>query len=254
VANRARAFGLIQFHEFDNFADAKTVPAPSITPNLITAVRRLDEREEFEPFIRSILSDSNETPHGPAEIADILTHKLTLDREVGLAAFVLKGKSFPTVRPRDVSHQFYRLSKIDGLRFAIFAASGNVLDSAREEFCSTAKRLSCKYALLDATDLARLFVAFGFLCPRDARRIAAGRCACGYSPQKRVLNILQQESLRALSAAHALRQPAGLIVLPTGSGKTRIAAEDAKRACAKSVLYIGHTHEILDVVSDHRKT
>jgi superfamily II DNA or RNA helicase len=151
------------------------------------------------------------------------------------------------VRPKDVSHQFYRLSKIDDLRFAIFAASGNVLDSAREEFCSTAQRLSCKYAILDAIDLARLFVAFGFLCPRDARKIAAGRCPCGYSPQKRILNILQQESLQALLTAHKLRQPSGLIVLPTGSGKTRIAAEDAKRTGAKRILFIGHIQEILDV-------
>jgi superfamily II DNA or RNA helicase len=239
--------GLVHFDAFDNFLDAKDISPATITPELITAVRRLDEREEFEPFIQFILSDSNETPHGPAEIADILTHKLTLDREVGLAAFVLKGKSFSTVRPKDVSHQFYRLSKVDGLRFAIFAASGNVLDSAREEFCSTAQRLSCKYAILDATDLARLFIAFGFLCPRDAQKIVAGRCSCGYSPQKRILNVLQQESLRALSAAHKLGQSSGLIVLPTGSGKTRIAAEDAKRTGAKRVLFIGHTQEILDV-------
>jgi hypothetical protein len=247
MKTRGGPSGLNHFDTFDNFAEAKAIPASSITKALTDAVRRLDEREEFEPFIRSILSDSNETPHGPAEIADILTHKLTLQGEIGLAAFVLKGKSFPTVRPKDVSHQFYRLSKIDGLRFAVFAASGNVLDSAREEFCSTAKRLSCRYTIMDATDLARLFVAFGFLCPRDARRIAAGRCACGFSPSKRVLNILQQESLRALATAHKLRQRAGLVVLPTGSGKTRIAAEDAKTVSAKNILYIGHTREILDV-------
>jgi superfamily II DNA or RNA helicase len=45
-----------------------------------------------------------------------------------------------------------------------------------------------------------------------------------------------------------LHQRAALVVLPPGSGKTRLAAEDAKRADAKSVLYVAHTHEILDVV------
>ncbi|HEU5351728.1 MAG TPA: DEAD/DEAH box helicase family protein [Terracidiphilus sp.] len=247
MTNRDEGPGLVQFDSFDNFQDAKAIAPTTITQELVAAVRHLDEREEFEPFIQFILSDSNETPHGPAEIADILTHKLTLDREVGLAAFVLKGKSFSTVRPIDVSHQFYRLSKIDGLRFAVFAASGNVLDPAKEEFCSTARRLSCRYAILDAIDLARLFVAFGFLCPRDAQKIVAGRCSCGYSPQRRILNILQQESLKALAVAHRLDQPSGLIVLPTGSGKTRIAAEDAKRFGAQKVLFIGHTQEILDV-------
>ena len=39
----------------------------------------------------------------------------------------------------------------------------------------------------------------------------------------------------------------GLIVLPPGSGKTRIAAEDAIAAKASRVLYVAHTHEILDV-------
>jgi superfamily II DNA or RNA helicase len=35
--------------------------------------------------------------------------------------------------------------------------------------------------------------------------------------------------------------------LPPGTGKTRIAAEDASASGAKAVLYIAHTHEILDV-------
>jgi superfamily II DNA or RNA helicase len=34
--------------------------------------------------------------------------------------------------------------------------------------------------------------------------------------------------------------------MPTGSGKTRIAAIDSKRVDAKRILYIAHTHEILD--------
>jgi superfamily II DNA or RNA helicase len=46
-----------------------------------------------------------------------------------------------------------------------------------------------------------------------------------------------------------MRQRAGLIVLPTGTGKTRIAAEDAKRSGASHVLYVGHTHEMLDVAN-----
>ena len=151
------------------------------------------------------------------------------------------------MRPPHVSHQIYRLEKIAGLEFAILAASGNVLDSAKEQFVSTAERLSCRYAILDAVDLARLFLAYGFFCPKDARRIAAGRCTCGYSPQKRILNVLQAESLKALDVARDLRQRAGLIVLPTGTGKTRIAAEGASRLGATSVLYVAHTHEILDV-------
>jgi superfamily II DNA or RNA helicase len=100
---------------------------------------------------------------------------------------------------------------------------------------------------MDAVDLARLFIAYGFLCPRDGRKIVAGRCNCGYSPSKRLLNVFQKDALQGLKEAHAKRQATGLIVLPPGSGKTRIAAEDAATTSAKHLLYLAHTAEILDV-------
>lgn len=238
---------LLKIEDFDNFKKILDFPSDCISKELQEAVRNLDEREELEPFIRSILFDSSDTPHGPAEIVDILTHKVIVNREAGLAGFILKGKSFLKVKPKDVSHQIYRLGKIDGLRFAVFAAVGTILDSAKEQFTATAERLGCNYAIFDAIDLARLFVAYGFLCPRDAQRITAGRCKCGYSPKKRIFNVLQKESLRELEYSHSIGQKAGLVVLPPGSGKTRIAAEDAKKVGVKHVLYIAHTHEILDV-------
>jgi superfamily II DNA or RNA helicase len=222
-------------------------PAGEVSDALQCAVRSLDEREEMEPFVRDILADSSDTPHGPAEIADIMTHKLTIKESAALAAFILKGKSFRVVRPKDVSHQIYRLEKISGLRLAVFAASGTILDAAKEQFVSTADRLGIRYCILDTIDLSRLFVAYGFLCPRDGQRIMAGRCKCGYSPARRILNVFQRESVKELKHAHSLDQRAGLIVLPTGTGKTRIAARDARSFGAKSVLYVAHTHEILDV-------
>ncbi len=160
---------LIKIDDFDNFKQVSGFPPVTITKELLDTVRKLDERKELEPFIRSILFDSSDTPHGPAEIVDILTHKVSVKGKSGLAGFIIKGKSFPKVRPKHVSHQIYRLEKIDGLRFAVFAASGTILDKAKEQFCSTAERLKCLYAIFDAVDLARLFTAFGFFCPRDAR-------------------------------------------------------------------------------------
>ncbi len=238
---------LKRLEDFDSFNAVRDVTPESISEQLIKAVRNLDEREELEPYLRLILHDPNETPHGPAEIADIFTHKLSIQKLTGMAAFILKGRSFPTVRAKDVSHQIYRLEKITGLAVAVFAAAGTILDAAKEQFVSTALRLSCNYSILDAVDLARLFVAYGFLCPRDGRRIVSGRCACGYSPKKRVLNLFQTDALRALEVAHARKRAAGLIVLPPGSGKTRIAAEDALRTHAQRILYLAHTAEILDV-------
>jgi superfamily II DNA or RNA helicase len=233
--------------DFDSFREVRAVSPTAVSLQLIDAVRKLDEKEELEPYIRLILHDPNETPHGPAEIADIFTHKLSIQKLTGMAAFILKGRSFKTVRPQHVSHQIYRLEKIAGLAIAIFAAPGTILDSAKENFVSTAVRLGCNYAIFDAVDLARLFVAYGFLCPRDARKIISGRCTCGYSPAKRLLNVFQKDALEALRNAHSKRQAAGLIVLPPGSGKTRIAAEDAHEVNAQHVLYLAQTAEILDV-------
>lgn len=238
---------LVTVEDFDNFKDVHDFPPQSISVTVLNSVRELDEREELEPYIRSILFDTNETPHGPVEIVDVLTHRVTINKQPQLAAFILKGKSFPTVRANQVAHQIYRLEKISGLGIAVFGAAGNVLDPVKEQFCGTAERLGCQYAIFDAMDLARLFVAYGFLCPRDGEKIMAGRCKCGYSPSRRIFNILQKESLRALDASHKMKQRAGLIILPTGTGKTRIAAEDAKTCGATSVLYVAHTQEILDV-------
>ena len=238
---------LKRIDDFDSFSAVRSISEGSISEQVIAAVRGLDEKTELELYLRIILHDPNETPHGPAEIADIFTHKLSIQKLTGMAAFILKGRAFPTVRPKDVAHQIYRLEKITGLAIAIFAAPGTILDGAKEQFVSTALRLGCNYAILDAVDLGRLFVAYGFLCPRDARKVISGRCSCGYSPAKRLLNIFQKDALEALARAHSRRESAGLIVLPPGSGKTRIAAEDAFKTNAQHVLYLAHTAEILDV-------
>jgi superfamily II DNA or RNA helicase len=238
---------LLTLDAIDSFREVRAYSASLITKELVEVVKGLDERQELEPFLRSILTDIGDTPHGPVEIVDILTHKLIYKGNPVLSAFILKGRSFPTIRPKHVAHQIYRLEKIDGIGLAVLGYSGTALDAVKEQFCSTASRLGCPHLILDSVELARLLVAYGFLCPRDARRIAAGRCKCGYSPAHRILNVLQDEALRELSEAHRLCQPAGLVILPPGSGKTRIAAEDAKGTSAKHVLYIAHTHEILDV-------
>jgi superfamily II DNA or RNA helicase len=238
---------LLRVDDFDNFSEVRGIPATQIKKAHLDAVRSLDEREELEPYIRAILHDPNDTPHGPAELVDILTHRLTVQKNSGMAAFIIKGRSFPTVRPKDVSHQIYRLEKIADLKIALLVAPGIILDMAKDQFCSTAVRLQCRYAILDAIDLSRLLIAYGFICPRDAKKIVSGRCNCGYSPRKRLLNLFQQDALGALEKSHRRGEPAGLIILPPGSGKTRIAAEDAFRSNAKNVLYLAHTDEILDV-------
>src|SRR5258708_35474901 len=100
-----------------------------------------------------------------------------------MGGLILKGKSFSTVKAVDVDHQIYRLKKIEGLKFAVFAAAGTVLDAAKEQFCCTCEEIGCHYSIFNAEDLVQLFVAYGFFCPRDASRISIGRCRrCGDSP------------------------------------------------------------------------
>jgi superfamily II DNA or RNA helicase len=230
----------------DNFEAVRGIAPRQIAAGAIATVRDLDEKEEIEPWIQAILYDTNRTPHGPSEIADILTHKLRVKGIDGLAAFILKGKSFPTVRPTHVAHQIFRLERLQGLNFAIFAASGNILDEAKEQFIAIAQRLDWEYAIFDAHDLARLFTAFGFICPRDGERIRGGRCTCGYSPGNRTSNLLQRDALQELGTTHDLRQEAGVIILPTASGKTRIAVIDVHRVAAQMCVYVAHSHEILE--------
>ena len=89
---------LVRLEEFDQFRSVLRHAPEDVDDAVLVSVRDLDERTEFEPALRSVLTDVGDTPHGPAETVDILTHKLTLNRKSGVAAFILKGKSFPKGR------------------------------------------------------------------------------------------------------------------------------------------------------------
>ena len=236
----------IPIEKYNQFISLTEISRNKISEELISAVRGFHEEHDLEELILHNLVDPNRTPHGPAEIVDIMTLQLSYKKRLGVAGFVLKGRSFKRVTPADVSHQFFRLRKISDLKFAIFGHTGNLLDEAREEFIHTAKDLGVDYTIIDAIDFARLAVIQGVLCPRDARKIKDGRCQCGYRVKGDHLNILQRDALKQLHISHELGQTAGVVIMPTGSGKTRIAAFDSSQTDAKRILYVAHTHEILD--------
>lgn len=238
---------LLPIEKIDAFSNADSVSYSEIAEAARESVKGMHEVHDMEECLRQIISDKAATPHGPAELVDILTHKIDVLGKRRLAAFILKGRSFPTVRPKDVAHQIYRLEKLQGLGYAVFGATGVVLDAAKEQFASTCERLRIPYSFIDLDDFARIFVGYGFFCPRDGTRIDGGRCKCGYVPDSASLNVLQSEALKALDGSHQLSDTRGLIVLPTGSGKTRVAVMDALAQKAKSVLYIAPSHEVLEV-------
>jgi len=172
---------LIEIHEIDEFSEVKAIPDGGISEEILSNVRNLDEKKEIEPFIREILYDLNETPHGPTEIADTLTSHVHVRGEKRLAAFVLKGKSFRKVTSRDVTHQFAKLRQIPNIGLMIFLAVGNIHDDAQRDFVQNAIDAGCDYLIIDAQDCARLFLAYEKICPKDGTAYdESGTCQQGH--------------------------------------------------------------------------
>nr|CBH38629.1 hypothetical protein BSM_21060 [uncultured archaeon] len=173
---------IIKIHEIDEFSEIMTIPAAAINDTILSNIRELNEKTEMEPFIREILSDPNETPHGPTEIADILTSHVHVRGDKRLAAFILKGKSFDKVTSRHVTHQFAKLRQIPQIGLMVFGAVGNIQDDAQKDFVQTAKDAGCDYLIIDAQDCARLFIAYKKICPKDGKPYdnTTGTCPCGH--------------------------------------------------------------------------
>jgi len=157
---------LIEIHDIDEFSEVKTIPDATINNEILTNIGNLDEKKELERFLREILYDPNETLHGPTEIADILTN-VHVRGDKRLTAFVLKGKSFQRVSSRHVTHQFAKLRQISELGLMVFGAVGNIQDDAQRDFVQMAIDAGCDYLIMDAQDLARLFIAYEKICPKD---------------------------------------------------------------------------------------
>lgn len=236
----------IPIDHYDQFDNMRNFSRESVSDILIDAAKGFHESEDLEEMLLTALTDPNRTPHGPSEIVDIMTVQLSHRDTLGVAGIILKGRSFQNVKPKDVSHQIFRLRQVTDLKFAIFGHVGNVLDGVREEFIRTAEDLGVDYTFVDANDFARLSIVQAILCPRDAKRLIRGHCSCGYRAYGDRLNIFQKEAIRRLRAEHRLNKKAGVVVMPTGSGKTRVAVLDASYAEAERILYVAHTHEILD--------
>ena len=64
---------LITVDDIEEFSLARRVPRAAISDAVLAGIKQLDERIQIEPFLRSIISDTTETPHGSTETADIFT-------------------------------------------------------------------------------------------------------------------------------------------------------------------------------------
>ena len=153
--------------EIQEFWEVNKISRRAITPKILSRVRDLDEKEEIEPFLREILPDFTETPHTSTEIADILTSHITYSGRAHLTAFVNKGKSSPKVTSKQVAHQIMRLKDIDLLDFIVLLAVGDIQDDIKRDVTFMAEQKAADYMIVDAIDIARLFIAYCKICHKD---------------------------------------------------------------------------------------
>lgn len=172
---------IIKIHGIDEFSEISNIPDAAINVKILSNIRKLDEKTEMERFVREIIYDPNETPHGPTEITDILTSHVHIRGNKRLTAFILKGKSFQRVSSKNVTHQFAKLRQIPQLSLMVFGAVGNIQDDAHKDFFQSAIDAGCDYLIIDAQDWARLFIAYEKICPKDGTTYDnTGTCKNGH--------------------------------------------------------------------------
>ncbi|MCY3860321.1 MAG: hypothetical protein OXG25_15585 [Gammaproteobacteria bacterium] len=186
----------LRISEIHEFAEVGRIPEAAVTDEIISNVADLDERTQLEPWVQDIIHSHDQTPHGPTEIADIIT-RVTVGGRPTYTAFILKGKSFQKVRIRDVAHQITRLRRLKGLELAVLAAVGDIQDDVYDEFIHQARQLGCNYLVVTKLDLARLLIAYDRICSKDGLPFEDGVCSNGHSQRKElVLNYRVREDAR----------------------------------------------------------
>lgn len=182
---------LVNIQDIDQFFKIVEIPEEAITPAVVGSVRNLDEKRELEPMLREILFDPTETPHGPTEIADILTSKVGIGGRRCEAAFILKGKSYSKVRSTTIASQLIRLRQLPALDLIALVGVGHIQDDARRDVEQTATDAHCDFLVMDASDCARLLIAYEKICSKDGTPFGSdGVCLQGHRRAPRLeLNV-----------------------------------------------------------------
>lgn len=196
---------VIQVDDIEEFSLVRRVPRAAISDEMLAGIRQLHETQHIEPFLRSIMSDTTETPHGSTEIADILTTQVTYGGRPRLAAFVNKGQSTQRVRSRDVAHQVVRLGRLPRVDLMVLLAVGEIQDDIKADLLQVSRDSGAKYVIVDARDVARLFIAYQKVCPKDGTPFSDGQCPkCGTSADKPVeLTLKLHENFRYEFLSHS---------------------------------------------------
>lgn len=157
VTPRGR-IGKLLLQEIFSFRKVKEVNR--VSKEQISFVRELRETE-IELKIREILHDQNITAHSPVERVDVYTLKLYVNNENDLrdVGIILKGRGYPKVNLDSVASNI--LNAIDlPIHIVLLVHTGILDDVAREKFINQCNRAKKMYCVIDAEDLARLFLAY----------------------------------------------------------------------------------------------
>lgn len=172
---------VLRLEDIEEFEFVRRIPRSAITDIILNGVKQLNERDEIEVFIREILPDKTDTPHTSTEIADILT-TVTYQGTPLFTAFINKGKSTLNVTARIAAHQISRVRRLPGINLIVLLATGDIQDDIKAELIQAARDANADYMVVDAIDVARLFIAHQKICPHDGSPFGSGKCkVCGTS-------------------------------------------------------------------------
>ncbi len=188
---------MLRIDDIEEFEFTRRIPRSAIAEDILVGIRELDERNEIEIFLRQILSDPTLTPHTATEIADILC-PLTYQGKTLFTAFINKGRASQKVTARTTSHQISKARRLPGVNLIVLLAVGNIQDDIKADLIQAAHDADADYMIVDAVDIARLFVAHHKICPKDGRSYVNGNCRQCNSPinEPIILTIKVYESPR----------------------------------------------------------
>ncbi len=214
-ATGASSGRLVRLEAIDEFRSIAN--APEVATQVVEGLRHADEEHEVEPALMRITGDVDMTPHGPTEEADIISVRLRVEGRPVLAAFVLKGKAWQSVKARDVSHQILRAVQLPDVGLIVVAAVGDIQDDVKRDLAFLGGRAGLDWLLLDRGDLARLLAAYRQLCPNDGswlRGQPCGTCGFGRLPVRGRRPAYHVLTLEDVSFAAAKRYAAHILVQP----------------------------------------
>jgi hypothetical protein len=224
-----RSAGMIRPEAVDEFRELLRTPKPATS--VVGGLRTADEKSQLEPALMRIIGEVDETPHGPTEIADLTTVHLRVFGRPAFTGIVIKGRARKTVRAADVADQLQRAAALPSIGLVVLAAVGDIQDDAKHRLAWLADKAGADWLVLDRSDLAHLFVAYGELCPSDGSWTTNGVCAvCGWTRDAASARLPAEPTILSLEdSSHGNARRYGVHLL-VPAGQTRADVVEMIRA------------------------